>query len=128
MAFVGIQGTIDFYIMQESDLTNQLTDIMMSITRASKETSSLAIETNNKKEDVKNEYQVGTDDYKEEMKNVEDEYEYKLAEITAWESELETQKNELETTLKSTTSYKESFQSALKSNVQNDFKYGGSSS
>lgn len=128
MAFVGVQGTIDFYIMQEADLTGQLSDIMMSITRASKDTANLSRESYNQKNDVKNNYEVGSDEYDAQMQSIEDEYEFKLAELTTWESELETKKSELETELKSTTSYKESFTSVLKSNVQNDFKYGNASS
>lgn len=128
MSFTGIQATVDFYTMREADLTNQMTDIMTAITRAAQQTSSLATETNDQKEAAKNQYGSGTEEYQEALSEINDEYQLKLADITAWESELETQKDSIETELKATTSYKESFKSVLKQNIQNDFKYGDSSS
>lgn len=123
MSFVGIQATVDFYTQQEADLTNQLTDIMTNITQASRETTDLVKETSDKKDAVRNNYDSDSPEYDEAMDEVQDDYELKLAEITEWESELETKKNNLETQVKEATSYKESFQSALKSNVQSDFKF-----
>lgn len=124
MAFTGIQATVDFYSMQEVDLTNDLTDIMMSITRAGRNNVELSREVGDKKEAVKASYEQGSDEYKEAMSEIQDDYELKLHEITEWENELETKKNEIENEIKATSSYKESFTSALKQNVQNDFKYG----
>ena len=128
MAFTGIQATVDFYTVRESDLTNQLTDIMTEITRKSKDTSSLTQEECKNKDAVRGEYTAGTDEYHDAMQEVTDDYDMKLAEITTWENELEVQKGQIETELKATTAYKESFQSALKQNVQSDMKYGGGGS
>lgn len=128
MSFTGIQATVDFYTQQEAYLTNEMTDIMMRITRASKDTTKLTEETNEQKDAVREAYDPKSDEYKEAMSQIQDDYDLKLAEITEWESELETKKDELETEIKATKSYEESFTSMLKQNVASDFKYGGSSS
>lgn len=127
MSFTGIQATVDFYTAQEGYLTNEMTDIMMKITRASKDTTKLTEETSEQKDEVRQAYDPKSDEYKEAMSQIEDDYELKLAEITEWESELQTKKDELETEIKATTSYEQSFTSMLKQNVSNDFKYAGSS-
>lgn len=124
MSFTGIQATVDFYSMREVELTNDLTDIMMSITRATRNNSETAQEMQDKKDYVRDNYEDGSEEYKEAMEEIQDDYELKLCEITEWEKDLETKKQEIETELKATTSYKESFTSVLKQNVQNDFKYG----
>lgn len=128
MSFVGIQATVDFYTAQEADITNQLSDIMTSITQATKQSSSVLEEENEAKDAV---YEKANSDstyansnqYNSDLQKVTDEYQVKLADITEWESELQTQKQTLQTQLQATTSYKESFTSALKQNVQSDFKY-----
>lgn len=123
MSFVGIQQTINLYSMQQAYLTNELTDILMRITSASGKTTDLLEATNAKKCDVNNTYSSESTQYQVEMEKIEDEYNLQLAKITEWESELEVQKQNLETEIQVTTSYKESFTSALKQNVQKDFKY-----
>lgn len=128
MSFTGIQATVDFYTAQEAYLTNEMTDIMMKITRASKDTTKLTEETGEQKDAVREAYDPDSAEYKDAMDQIQDDYDFKLAEITEWESELETQKDELETEIKATKSYEESFTSMLKQNVSNDFKYAGSSS
>lgn len=129
MSFTGIQATIDFYSMQESTLTNELTDIMTQITRATNKISQISTETSQKREAVKAEYSDNTSvRYQREMDEIENEYETSIADITAWETELQTQKDAKQTEIQATRSYADSYKSALKENVQKDFKYGGSSS
>lgn len=126
MAFTGIQTTIDFYTQRESELTNKITEILMSETMASRETSQIASDSIDKRTVVENTYQGHTDNpgYSAAMAEIQDEYQLQLAKITSWESELEVEQHNLETELKATTAYKESFQSVLKQNVQTSFKYG----
>lgn len=124
MATSGIQATIDCYIVQEADLANQIVDIMTSITSACRSSADLAQTNSDKKANVRSKYEKGSDEYKEAMDKVQDEYNVKLADITAWESQLNTRKESLETEIKVVQTNKESFQSMLKQNTQND-KYGG---
>lgn len=130
MSFTGIQTQVDFYTQREAELTNKITDIMMSETMASKQTSQIASDSIDKRTVVANQYQGDTTNpgYVNAMAEIQDEYQLQLAKITSWESELEVQQNNLETELKATTAYKESFQSALKQNVQTSFKFGDGSS
>ncbi len=125
MSFSGIQGTIDLYTMQEALLTNRLTDIMTEITMATREISDIAEDTSAAKEYVKANYDPDSATYERLMDDIKDEYELELSKITAWESELTTQKQAYETEIQATSSYKESFKSMLKENVQKDLKYGG---
>lgn len=125
MSFAGIQATVNFYTLQEASLTGQLDAIMTQISQASSQTSELAQQTEEKKTSVYN--ANGSSDYTSEIEEIQNEYELKLSEITSWENQLEIKKTTLETELKATTSYKESYTSALKQNVQSDFKYGQNS-
>ena len=51
-----------------------------------------------------------------------------MASLTAWESELEAQKEGLETQLNEVTNYESSWQKLLQNNIKSEFTYGGSSS
>lgn len=125
MASSGLLDTVNLYTMREADLTNQLSDIVVSINRASKNSLNLLDETDKKKASVRKEYEVGSDQYKAEMEEIQDEYELSLAKINQWESELTVKKENLETEIKATTVAKEGFQAALKQNVTKDHQYGG---
>lgn len=126
MSYSGIQTTVNFLTMQEASLTNELTDIMTAITMETRECATLAEDVSSQKEAVKAEYDVTDTEYKIYMDDIRDEYELKLADLTAWESELETQKNAKETEIQATSATKESYTSMLKENVQNDHKYAQS--
>lgn len=132
MSFTGIEATINFYTMQESSLTNEVTDILFTITQATKKTSSLIESTSEQRQNALNEYggDVTNAGYQAMVQEINDNYQMQLSDITAWESELNAKKQEKETTLKATTSYKESLMSMLKQNVQKDpsLKYGQSGS
>lgn len=128
MSYAGIQATVNFYTIREADLTNELTDIMMNITAASGETTDLVQSTNDQKDTVRSTYDANSTEYTTKMSEINDTYNLKLAQISDWESQLETKKQTLETEIQATTSYKESFNSALKQNIQKDFKYGDSGS
>ena len=125
MSYAGIQATVNFYTMREADLTNELSDIMTSITQASGQTTDLVTSTNDQKSVVRNSAAPDSTEYKTQMDQISGQYEVKLAQITDWESQLETRKQALETEIQATTSYKESFKTALKQNIQKDYKYGG---
>lgn len=129
MSFTGIQTTVDFYLMQEATLSNELTDIMTKITQATNQISEVSTYTSQQREAVKAECPDNTSaQYKAAMDDIESEYECKLSNISAWESELQVEKEAKQTEIQATRSYAESFKSALKENIQKDFKYGGAGS
>lgn len=124
MAFTGIQATVNLYTMQEAELTNRLSDIMQDITAASSQSTDLLKSVGDQKNEIKNEYpDTDSDAYKNAMDEVNYKYELELSRINQWETQLETEKSQLETEIQATSQYKESFMSVLKNNVQKSFKY-----
>lgn len=121
-----INGTVDAYISMQDDYTNQLTDIVAQITRASKSSLSLLTTTNEKRANVKKEYKSGTTEYEAAMDDVDNDYQTELAKINAWETDLESQKEQLQMQIQATAGYKDSFQSMVKQGASSDLKYGGS--
>lgn len=127
MSFAGIQTTIDFYTMRESELTNQLSDIIMDMTRATKDSFDVTEELNNRKNALSEYYDPDSSAYDEAKDALEEEYDVKLSEIAEWESNLKLQQSSYETEIKETSSYKESLISMEKNNIQKDLKYGNAS-
>lgn len=125
MSYASIQSTVNLYTMREADLTNQMTDIMTNITQAMRETSGLADDKSTARQVIMGDDTMSDEDRKAAIAEIQDEYEYNLANISSWESELEVQKEQMETEIQATSAYKESFMSALKQNIQKDYKYGG---
>jgi len=129
MAIAGVQQTLLLYTMQKADLTAQLASIMNKLTLASSQQLELMQKTTEKKAYYadyisQNPQAVDTTEYQALITGVEDDYELQLAEINNWEKQLEQQQNSLETQLKVVTSYEESWNSVLKSNIKKDFTYG----
>lgn len=125
----GLLLTVNSYTLQEADLTNKIADIMENITRASAKSSQVLSDYRDKKTAVRerassDKAYADSAQYDADMSAVEDDYELQLSEINNWEKELEQEKDHLETELKVTDSYLESFKAALKQNVQKSFKYG----
>lgn len=125
----GIVTTINIFTLQEADLTNQISDIMENITRASAKSTKVLSDYRDKKTAVReraadDQAYADSAQYDADMSAVEDDYELQLSEINNWEKELEQEKMHLETELKVASSYKESFMGMLKQNVQKSFKYG----
>lgn len=125
MSYTGIQSTVNLYTMREADLTNQMTDIMTDITQAMRETGELAEIKSTARQVIMGDSSLDDEERKAALAEIQDEYETNLAQISSWESELEIQKEQMETEIQATTAYKESFMSALKQNIQKDYKYGG---
>lgn len=135
MTYAGILATVQLYQLEKADLTSQISDILMDITKASKKTSDYMDEETQKIRDLKKEYGVDSGssttsssdstEYKAALDEIETEYEAKLADVNTWEKELEMQKQNLQTELQATTSYLESFEKVLQENVKKDSTYGG---
>lgn len=135
MTYAGILATVQLYQLEKADLTSQISDILMDITKASKKTSDYMTDETQKIRDLKKEYGVDTGssttsssdstEYEVALQELEDEYDAKLAEVNSWEKELEMQKQNLQTELTAVGSYLESFQKVLQDNVKKDSSYGG---
>ena len=68
----------------------------------------------------------GTSEYAELLLELQNEHEFELASLTAWEADLEAQKEQLETQLNEVTNYEASWQKLLSQNIKTEFTYGGS--
>lgn len=126
MASSSILGLCDLYLAQKNELTCEATDILMSITSASRKESTLASETEKSKNVLKTEYQAGTIDetaYESGKDEIQNDYEMKLSVINTWEKELEMKKSNIETQAQEAQAYLDSYRSVLKTNTQKDYKY-----
>lgn len=121
-----LTGTVDAYICMSDDYTHQLADVVTEISRASKKSLSLLTSTNERRAAVKEQYEVGTDQYEAAMDDIDHDYQFELAKINAWESDLESQKEQLQMNIQATNGFKDSFQGFVKQGASTDLKYGGS--
>lgn len=128
MSYAGILATVNLYTSEADDLTYQLGDITMQITKASGKIGTLATNASNRKADIKAHADEDPDyadstEYQMDLEDVKDDYEMKLADVNAWEKELEMKKTNMETRIQAIKSYKESYMSVLKENVKNDSNF-----
>lgn len=131
MSIANLQGIILFCEAEKADKTSRLCSIMSDITKATGQMTELTqqglsakMEVNAKAEES-SAYADSTQ-YQSDLADAEGQFEVKMAEINAWEAELEQEKEQVQTQLQEVTAYEESFTAALKSNIKKDFSYGGS--
>lgn len=128
MAEANLIGTVDFYIMRRDDLTAEVSDITSELVKETKQSVNLATDFNNQKAAVGEQYtDKSSDDYKNAMAEVQDQYNLKLADITALETELQNKKTQDEAEIKEITSYIDGARSMTKENIKKDFTYGDAS-
>lgn len=128
MSYSSVLATVNLYTAEADDLTYQLGAITMQITKASGKISALATNATNQKAAIKAEADEDPDyadsvEYKQDLQDVQDDYNMKLEEINAWEKELEMKKTNMETQIQAIKSYKDSYTSVLKENVKNDSNF-----
>lgn len=142
MSTSGLLATVDLYTLEKDQLTSQLSDILMDITKVTKISSDLTIEESKKLQAVNDQAKASSSDdsedsesssssssdnaeYEAQKQDIRDEFELKMASINDWEKQLEMKKANLETQVQAIGSYLESFQTVLKDNIKKDFSYGG---
>lgn len=126
MAISSIHETLLMYTKRKSALNTQLSDIMFNMVSASRKTSELQQQYNQKQQDLyyDEEFGYGTDEYMILVEQLENDHEFELSTLESWESELELQKNNCETQLNEISSYETSWTKLLQTNIKNDFTYG----
>ena len=132
MAIANLQGMVIFCEAEKGNLTYRLSEIMGDITKATTTLTQVMKDGLASKAAVnahasESSYYADSNQYSVDLAAAEDQYELKMAEVNAWEAELEQEKDRVSTQLQEVTSYQESFTAALKSNVKKDFSYGGAS-
>ncbi len=127
MAISNIHETLLMYTKQKSAINEKLSDVMFNMVSASRKTADLQQQYNQKLQDAyyDPDYGYGTDEYMVIIEQYENDHEFELSTLEAWESELELEKNNLETQLNEITSFENSWTKLLQTNIKSDFSYGG---
>lgn len=129
MTISNLQEHLLFYTQQKSRISSRLSDVQMKQLSATRSSATKQQEYNAKLSDLyyDEEYGYGTDEYSEILLQLQNDHEFEMANINAWESELELQKENLETQLNEISGYESAWQKLLVSNIKNEFVYGGAS-
>ena len=127
MAIANLHEKLLFYTQQKSRISLALSDVQMKQLSATKTQATKNMEYQEKLSALyyDEEYGFGTDEYSEMLVMLQNEHEFEMGNITAWESELELQKENLETQLNEIQGYESSWQKLLGSTIKVDFSYGG---
>lgn len=127
MAIANLHEKLLFYTQQKSRISMQLSDVQMRQLSASKTIQTKQQEFNAKLSALyyDEEYGYGTDEYSEMLLQLQSEHEFELASINSWESQLDIEKENLETQLNEIQSYESTWQKLLSAAIKTDFVYGG---
>lgn len=129
MTISNLQESLLFYTQQKSRITSQLSDIQMKQLSATRQSLQAQQEYNAQLSALyyDENYGYGTPEYSEILLQLQNDHEFELANINSWESELELQKENLETQLNEISGYESAWTKLLMANIKNEFLYGGSS-
>lgn len=127
MSIANLQEKLLFYTRQKSQINLQLSNIQMNQLSATRSSATKQQEYNQKLSDLyyDEDHGYGTDEYSEMLLELQNDHEFEMASINSWESELELQKENLETQLNEVSSYENTWQKLLQTNIKNEFTYGG---
>ncbi len=127
MSIANLQEKLLFYTNQKSRISNQLSNIQMNQLSATRSSATKQQEYNAKLTALyyDEDYGYGTDQYSEMLLELQNDHEFEMASINSWESELELQKENLETQLNEISGYESAWQKLLVSNIKSEFVYGG---
>jgi len=127
MAIANFHEKLLFFTKQESYIGNQLTNIQMQQLSAARKASTSQVEYNKLRQELYYDPYVGygTDGYTEILLELQNDHEFEMASLTAWESRLEAEKEALETQLNEITNSRKSWEKLLQQNIKSDFSYGG---
>ena len=127
MSIANLQEKLLFYTQQKSRISMQLSDVQMRQLSASKTIQTKQQEFNAQLSALyyDEEFGYGTDEYSEMLLQLQNEHEFELASINSWESQLDIEKENLETQLNEIQSYESTWQKLLSTAIKNDFAYGG---
>jgi len=127
MSISNLQEKLLFYTQQKSRISSSLSDIQMRQLSATRSEATRQQEYNQKLSALyyDPDYGYGTDEYSEILLELQNDHEFEMASVNAWEAELELQKENLETQLNEISGYESSWQKLLMTNIKNEFLYGG---
>ena len=126
MAISNIHETLLLYTKQKALINDKLSTNMMDLLNSSKQTAQEQSLYNKKMDNIyHNYYEDDQDTYKLLVGQLQQDHELKLANLNSWESELEVEKNNLETQLNEISTFESTWTKLLQTNIKNDFSYGG---
>ena len=128
MSIANLQEKLLFFAKQKSMINNNLSNVQMNQLSALRRSSQSQQAYNERLQDLYYDPDVGygTDEYAQLLLELQNEHEFELSALTAWEADLESQKEQLETQLNEVTNYEASWQKLLSQNIKTEFTYGGS--
>lgn len=126
MAISNIHETLLLYTKQKALINDKLSTNMMDLLNSSKQTAQEQSLYNKKMDNIYyNYYEDDQDTYELLVGQLQQDHELKLANLNSWESELEVEKNNLETQLNEISTFESTWTKLLQTNIKNDFSYGG---
>lgn len=126
MAISNIHDTLLLYTKQKALINDKLSTNMMDLLNSSKQTAQEQSLYNKKMDNIyHNYYEDDQDTYELLVGQLQQDHELKLANLNSWESELEVEKNNLETQLNEISTFESTWTKLLQTNIKNDFSYGG---
>lgn len=127
MSIANLQEKLLFFTQQKSNLNNQISNIQMQQLSATRKSTASQMAYNEKLQNLYYDPEIGygTDEYTEVLVELQNDHEFEMASLTAWESEIEAQKEALETQLNEIQNYETSWQKLLANNIKVEFTYGG---
>ena len=126
MAISNIHETLLLYTKQKALINDKLSTNMMDLLNSSKQTAQEQSLYNKKMDNIyHNYYEDDQDTYELLVGQLQQDHELKLANLNSWESELEVEKNNLETQLNEISTFESTWTKLLQTNIKNDFSYGG---
>lgn len=128
MSIANLQEKMLFFTRQKSRINNQLSNIQMQQLTATRKSTTSQMAYNEQLQNLYYDPEVGygTPEYTEILVELQNDHEFEMASLTAWESQLEAQKESFETQLNEVQNYENSWQKLLANNIKVEFTYGGS--
>lgn len=126
MSIANLQEKLMFFTKQKSLISNNLSNIQMRQLAATRRACESQQAYNEQLQDLYYDPDIGygTPEYAQVLLELQNDHEFELAALTAWESDLEAQKEQFETQLNEVTAYENSWQKLLQNNIKVEFTYG----
>jgi hypothetical protein len=127
MSIANLQEKMLFFTAQKSRLNMELSNIQMQQMSATRKAGTSQMAYNQTLQELYYDPEIGygTDEYTEVLVQLQNDHEFEMASLTAWESQLEARKESTETQLNEITNYENSWQKLLANNIKVEFSYGG---
>ena len=128
MSISNFQETLLMYAREKSRLNLKFSDIQFNLSAATRKAMLEQQRFNDKMTQYSYMYtdnDLVADEYEDLIDELEIEYEFNLKNLDSWEEQLQLDKDNLELKLSEITANEASFRGLLKTDIKNDFSYGG---